>query len=101
MGQRKPRHGDGGDFSHSVPPINRAGPLPGENFACPSGGAAWRFHIHGWIDNSDCDGDRFAVTAALGIWMIPFLHKLKLRPDYFRHWPQLVQNKQGTPTMGD
>ena len=42
----------------------------------------------------------FAVTAALGIWMIPFLHKLKYGQTILDIGPSWHKNKQGTPTMG-
>ncbi len=42
----------------------------------------------------------FAVTDALGIWMIPFLHKLKYGQTILDIGPSWHKNKQGTPTMG-
>ena len=42
----------------------------------------------------------FGVTALLGIWMIPFLHKLKFGQTIREIGPAWHKNKQGTPTMG-
>ncbi len=42
----------------------------------------------------------FIVTAALGRWMIPFLHKLKFGQTIREIGPSWHKNKQGTPTMG-
>ena len=42
----------------------------------------------------------FAVTALLGKWMIPFLHKLKFGQTIREVGPSWHKNKQGTPTMG-
>ena len=42
----------------------------------------------------------FAITAALGKWMIPFLHKLKFGQQVRDDGPQSHLKKQGTPTMG-
>ncbi|WP_099203740.1 phospho-N-acetylmuramoyl-pentapeptide-transferase [Scatolibacter rhodanostii] len=42
----------------------------------------------------------FAVTAILGKWMIPFLHKLKFGQTIREIGPKWHQKKQGTPTMG-
>ena len=42
----------------------------------------------------------FGVTALLGIWMIPFLHKLKFGQTIREVGPAWHKNKQGTPTMG-
>lgn len=42
----------------------------------------------------------FLVTAALGKWMIPFLHKLKFGQTIREIGPKWHKNKQGTPTMG-
>lgn len=42
----------------------------------------------------------FAITAALGKWMIPFLHKLKFGQAIREVGPSWHKNKQGTPTMG-
>ena len=42
----------------------------------------------------------FAITAALGKWMIPFLHKLKFGQTIRGVGPSWHKNKQGTPTMG-
>ena len=42
----------------------------------------------------------FAITAALGKWMIPFQHKLKFGQTIREVGPSWHKNKQGTPTMG-
>lgn len=42
----------------------------------------------------------FGVTALLGWWMIPFLHKLKFGQTIREIGPSWHKNKQGTPTMG-
>ena len=42
----------------------------------------------------------FAITAALGKWKIPFLHKLKFGQTIREVGPSWHKNKQGTPTMG-
>ena len=42
----------------------------------------------------------FAITAILGKWMIPFLHKLKFGQKIREVGPSWHKNKQGTPTMG-
>ncbi len=42
----------------------------------------------------------FAVTAALGIVAIPFLHKLKFGQTIRDEGPSWHKNKNGTPTMG-
>lgn len=42
----------------------------------------------------------FGVTALLGKWMIPFLHKLKFGQTIREVGPSWHQKKQGTPTMG-
>lgn len=42
----------------------------------------------------------FAITAILGKWMIPFLHKLKFGQTIREVGPSWHKNKQGTPTMG-
>ena len=42
----------------------------------------------------------FAITALLGKWMIPFLHKLKYGQTIKEIGPSWHKNKQGTPTMG-
>lgn len=42
----------------------------------------------------------FAITAALGKWMIPFLHNLKFGQTIREVGPSWHKNKQGTPTMG-
>ena len=42
----------------------------------------------------------FAITALLGKWMIPFLHKLKFGQTIREVGPSWHKSKQGTPTMG-
>lgn len=42
----------------------------------------------------------FGITAALGKWMIPFLHKLKYGQTILEIGPKWHKKKQGTPTMG-
>ncbi len=42
----------------------------------------------------------FVITALLGKWMIPFLHKLKYGQTIKEIGPTWHKNKQGTPTMG-
>ena len=42
----------------------------------------------------------FGVTAVLGRWLIPFLHKLKFGQTIREVGPSWHKNKQGTPTMG-
>lgn len=42
----------------------------------------------------------FAVTSVLGIWFIPFLHKVKYGQPINDIGPTWHKNKQGTPTMG-
>lgn len=42
----------------------------------------------------------FAVTALLGRWLIPELHKLKFGQTIREVGPKWHKNKQGTPTMG-
>lgn len=42
----------------------------------------------------------FVITAALGKWMIPFLHRLKFGQTIREVGPSWHKNKQGTPTMG-
>lgn len=42
----------------------------------------------------------FGVTAILGNWMIPYLHKLKFGQTIREVGPSWHKNKQGTPTMG-
>ena len=42
----------------------------------------------------------FGITAALGRWMIPFLHKLKYGQTILDIGPAWHKKKQGTPTMG-
>lgn len=42
----------------------------------------------------------FAITAILGKWLIPFLHKLKYGQTILDIGPSWHKKKQGTPTMG-
>lgn len=42
----------------------------------------------------------FAATALLGVWAVPFLHKLKFGQTILDIGPSWHKNKQGTPTMG-
>ena len=42
----------------------------------------------------------FAITAILGKWLIPFLHKLKYGQTILDVGPSWHKKKQGTPTMG-
>ncbi len=42
----------------------------------------------------------FAISALLGKWMIPFLHKLKFGQTIREVGPSWHKSKQGTPTMG-
>ncbi len=42
----------------------------------------------------------FGVTALLGIWMIPYLRKLKFGQTILSDGPAWHQSKQGTPVMG-
>ena len=42
----------------------------------------------------------FAITAILGIWFVPFLHKVKYAQPINDIGPTWHKNKQGTPTMG-
>ena len=42
----------------------------------------------------------FAITALLGRWLIPELHKLKFGQTIREVGPKWHRNKQGTPTMG-
>lgn len=42
----------------------------------------------------------FGVTALLGLWMIPFLHRLKFGQTIREIGPSWHKKKQGTPTMG-
>ena len=42
----------------------------------------------------------FGITALLGWWMIPFLHKLKFGQTIREVGPSWHKKKQGTPTMG-
>lgn len=42
----------------------------------------------------------FAITAAVGKFLIPFLHKLKYGQTILEEGPKWHKGKQGTPTMG-
>lgn len=42
----------------------------------------------------------FGATALIGVWMVPFLHKLKFGQTILDIGPSWHKNKQGTPTMG-
>ncbi|HEX3037420.1 MAG TPA: phospho-N-acetylmuramoyl-pentapeptide-transferase [Oscillospiraceae bacterium] len=42
----------------------------------------------------------FTITAVLGKWLIPFLHKLNFGQTIRDEGPQWHKKKQGTPTMG-
>ncbi len=42
----------------------------------------------------------FGIAAALGIWMVPFLHKLNFGQTILEIGPKWHKGKQGTPTMG-
>ncbi len=42
----------------------------------------------------------FAVTAVLGVWMIPYLRKLKFGQTILDEGPAWHKSKQGTPVMG-
>lgn len=42
----------------------------------------------------------FGITAALGFWLIPLLHRLKFGQTIREIGPKWHKNKQGTPTMG-
>ncbi|RKJ42209.1 phospho-N-acetylmuramoyl-pentapeptide-transferase [Acutalibacter sp. 1XD8-33] len=42
----------------------------------------------------------FALTAVLGLFVVPFLHKLKFGQTIREVGPSWHKNKQGTPTMG-
>ncbi|MBR3844085.1 MAG: phospho-N-acetylmuramoyl-pentapeptide-transferase [Clostridia bacterium] len=42
----------------------------------------------------------FSVTAVLGIWMIPFLRRLKFGQTILEEGPAWHKSKQGTPVMG-
>lgn len=42
----------------------------------------------------------FGVTALLGLWLIPFLRRLKYGQTILEIGPAWHKNKQGTPTMG-
>ena len=41
-----------------------------------------------------------ATTAIMGLWLIPWLHKLKFGQTILDIGPKWHKNKQGTPTMG-
>ncbi len=42
----------------------------------------------------------FAVTAIMGVWMIPFLRRLKFGQTILEEGPAWHKSKQGTPVMG-
>ena len=42
----------------------------------------------------------FGIAAVLGIWLIPFLHKLNFGQTILEIGPKWHEGKQGTPTMG-
>ena len=42
----------------------------------------------------------FVITSVIGIWLIPFLHKLRYGQTILDIGPAWHKNKQGTPTMG-
>lgn len=42
----------------------------------------------------------FGVAAVLGIWLVPFLHKLNFGQTILEIGPNWHKDKQGTPTMG-
>lgn len=42
----------------------------------------------------------FGVTFLMGIWMVPFLKKLKFGQTIYDEGPRWHKSKQGTPTMG-
>ena len=42
----------------------------------------------------------FLITSVIGIWLIPFLHKLRYGQTILDIGPAWHKNKQGTPTMG-
>ncbi len=42
----------------------------------------------------------FGVTALLGVWMIPFLRRLKFGQTIYEEGPAWHKSKQGTPVMG-
>ena len=42
----------------------------------------------------------FALTAVLGLFVVPFLHKLKFGQQVRQEGPQAHLKKAGTPTMG-
>ena len=42
----------------------------------------------------------FAITALLGKWMVPFLHKINFGQTIREVGPKWHQKKNGTPTMG-
>ena len=45
-------------------------------------------------------GMAFIITAVLGKWLIPFLHRLKYGQTILEIGPSWHKKKQGTPTMG-
>ncbi len=47
-----------------------------------------------------CAAVAFGVTVVLGIWMIPYLRKLKFGQTILEDGPTWHQSKQGTPVMG-
>ena len=42
----------------------------------------------------------FVITSVIGIWLIPFLHKLRYGQTILDIGPAWHKSKQGTPTMG-
>ena len=42
----------------------------------------------------------FGITAVIGLWLIPFLHKLKYGQTILDIGPSWHKSKEGTPTMG-
>ena len=42
----------------------------------------------------------FGITAIMGKWMIPFLHKINFGQTIRDEGPKWHKKKQGTPTMG-
>lgn len=54
-----------------------------------------------WIINFLTALCSFAVAGVSGIWLVPFLHKIKFgQPIKVKDGPQWHAKKQGTPTMG-
>ena len=54
-----------------------------------------------WIINLITALCSFAVAGVSGIWLVPFLHKIKFgQPIKIKDGPQWHAKKQGTPTMG-